>query len=131
MSRPSAPEHRTEAGFSLVEVLCALVITATAMVVLFRGLGGSQLTAIYLDSHLGARLLAQTILEDERSSDITEPGTRSGDSGIYQWQLTIAPAAIGTLEQSSSNFRPYRLSVDIQWQPRGRLQLDTLKLGRQ
>lgn len=130
MSRPSASEHISEAGFSLVEVLCALVITATAMVVLLRGLGGSQLTALYLDSHLGARLLAQTILEDERLSDLTEPGTRSGESGIYQWQLVIAPAAIAGLAAQGTGYRPYRLTVDIRWQPRGRLQLDTLKLGR-
>ena len=130
MSRPSAPERRTESGFSLVEVLCALVITATAMVVLLRGLGGSQLTAIYLEQHLGARLLAQTILEDERQSGITEPGTRSGESGIYQWQLVVAPTAIGGVPAQGNGFKPFRLAVDIRWQPRGRLQLDTLKLGR-
>lgn len=107
-----------------------MVIAATAMVVLLRGLGGSQTTALYLDSHLGARLLAETILEDERSSEATEPGTRSGDSGIYQWQLTVAPAAIEALGSGQATFRPYRLSVDISWKPRGRLQLDTLKLGR-
>ncbi len=130
MLRPPASERQAQSGFSLVEVLCALVITATAMVVLLRGLGGSQLTAIYLDSHLGARLLAQTILEDERLSEFTEAGTRSGDSGIYQWQLTIAPAVIEALGPPASGYRPYRLTVDISWQPRGRLHLDTLKLGR-
>jgi type II secretory pathway pseudopilin PulG len=123
--RPSQTE-----GFSLVEVISALVIASLALVVLLRGLGGSQLAAVYLDAHLGARVIAQSILEDERQAGETVAGTRNGDSGMYQWRLTVAPAVIDGTGRLPAGYQLYRLAVEVTWQPRGRLALDTLKLGR-
>ena len=130
MSRPRADDECADAGFSLVEVLAALVIAAMALVVLMRGLGSSQLSAIYLESQLGARLLAQSLIEDERQAADTRPDRRSGTTGQYSWQLVIQPTQIAGLGQMEKGFRFYRLSAEVTWQPRGRLILDTLKVGK-
>ena len=118
------------AGFSLIEVLSAMLIASLSLVVLYRGLTGSGQAALYLEAHLGARLIAESILEDERQSGNTTAGTRSGDSGMYRWQLTIQPAAIAAARNLPSNYRFYRLSVDVRWLPRGHLAVETLKLDR-
>jgi len=122
---------RRAAGFSLVEVICAMAIAAMALVVLLRGLGGSQLAAGYLETHLGARIIAQSILDDEQQATAAATGVREGDSGLYHWRLSVqpieAPAAVGHLPQA---FRLYRLSVDVTWTPRGQFTLETLKLGQ-
>lgn len=130
MSHPNAVDGKSENGFSLVEVLTALVIAAFALVVLMRGLGTSQTTAVYLESHLGARLLARSILEDERQSGETKPGRRSGDSGQYHWTLDVSPTELAGVEKSTTNTRLYRLTAEIRWAPRGRLVLDTLKFSK-
>lgn len=130
MLRAIVSERSGTAGFSLVEVMSALVIASLAMVVLLRGLGGSQLAAVYLEAHLGARLIAQSILEDERHATDTSPGNRAGESGMYQWKLSIEPAVVDGIGGPPAGYRFYRLVVEVSWQPRGRLVLDTLKLGR-
>jgi prepilin-type N-terminal cleavage/methylation domain-containing protein len=130
MSRCTPPDRGTSAGFSLVEVMCALAIAAMALVVLFRGLGSSQIAANYMEAHLGARIVAQSILADERQATETSAGSRAGDSGMYHWQLIVEPANIQIAGSTASTFRLYRLSVEVSWDPRGNLKLDALKLGR-
>jgi prepilin-type N-terminal cleavage/methylation domain-containing protein len=130
MSRCTPPDRGTSAGFSLVEVMCALAIAAMALVALFRGLGSSQIAANYMEAHLGARIIAQSILADERQAAETLTGARAGDSGMYHWQLIVEPANIQIAGSTTSTFRLYRLSVEVSWDPRGNLKLDTLKLGR-
>jgi prepilin-type N-terminal cleavage/methylation domain-containing protein len=117
-------------GFSLVEVLCAMAIASIALVSLFRGLGQSQSAALYMEAHLGARILAQSILEDERMAPTTEIGKRIGESGNYAWQLDVEPVVINGVGTLPSSHRLYRLVADVKWSPRGALRLETLKLGK-
>jgi prepilin-type N-terminal cleavage/methylation domain-containing protein len=129
MSR-SPVSDRPTAGFSLVEVMCAMAIAAISLVVLLRGVSGAQQAAGYLDTHLGARIVAQSIIADEMQALNSVPGRREGDSGIYHWQLRIEPAALTGIGQLPPAYRLYRLSVEINWLPRGSFHLDSLKLGR-
>ncbi len=127
MSRSTLSDQR---GFSLVEVLCAMTIAALSLVALFRGLGQSQSAALYLEQHLGARILAQSILEDERMAPTTEIGKRQGDSGAYSWTMEINATSINGVGTLPASHRLYRITTEIKWQPRGSLRLETLKLGR-
>lgn len=110
--------------------MCALAIAAMALVVLYRGLGGSQIAANSLEAHLGARVIAQSILEDELHAAETSSAERAGDSGPYKWRLTIEPATVPGAGALPKTHRMYRLTVEINWAPRGRFILDTLKLGK-
>ncbi len=107
-----------------------MAIASIALVALFRGLGQSQSAALYMESHLGARILAQSILEDERMAPTADSDQRNGESGNYKWQLNIEPVAIDGVGTLPSSHRLYRLVAEIKWSPRGALRLETLKLGR-
>jgi type II secretion system protein I len=123
-------EDPRQAGFTLVEAMCALAIAAMALVFLFRGMTGSQTAANYLEQHLGARILAEAILDDQLREAVIAPGTQTGTSGIYRWEVTVEPAGSGVARLAPSGWRLYRLAVDLQWQPRGHFELDVLKLGK-
>lgn len=123
-------EDRRQAGFTLVEAMCALAIAAMALVFLFRGMTGSQTAAHYLEQHLGARILAEAILDDQLRETVIAPGTHSGNSGIYRWKVSVEPAGSGVARLAPKGLRLYRVAVDLQWQPRGHFQLDVLKLGK-
>ena len=118
----------TQRGFSLVEVLCALAVAASAIAVLTSGVGGSLKGASTLDQHLGARLILQSILEDELAAGQTAPAQREGESGPYRWRLTIEPApAPGKLEEP---YRMYRLTASVGWGRGGEVSGTALKLSR-
>ncbi len=106
-----------------------MAVAALAVAALMRGMQSSQSASLYLDMHLGARVIAQALLEDERQAEETQPGERNGQSGPYRWRLLIEPATVDLLGQAKGA-RLYRLSADVSWEPRGRLQADTLKAAR-
>ena len=121
-------EATRESGFSLVEALCAVAIAASAIVVLTNGISGSLKGAQALDKHLGARILVQTILEDELASDATAPAVREGESAGYRWRLDIVPAAV--VDGLPETYVTYRLTATATWEPGGRLSAEALKLGK-
>ena len=117
-----------QGGFSLVEVLCALAVAASAIAVLTRGVGGSLKGATTLDQHLGARLILQSILEDELAAAQTATAQREGDSGPYHWQLDIEP--VDPPAKLDGPFRMYRLTASVGWGVGGEITGTTLKLSR-
>lgn len=117
-----------EKGFSLVEVLCAVAVAASAIAVLTSGVGGSIRGANKLDQHLGARLILQSILEDELAAGETAPAQRSGDSGPYRWRLDISPVAAP--DKLPEPFRMYRLTASVGWSKGGEVTGTALKVGR-
>lgn len=119
---------KAEAGFSLVEVLCAVAVAASAIAVLTGGVGGSIRGANKLDQHLGARLILQSILDDELAAGQTATAQREGTSGPYRWTLDIAPAAApGKLPEP---YRLYRLTASVGWGDGGQVSGTALKLSR-
>lgn len=115
-------------GFSLVEVLCALAVAASAIAVLTSGVGGSLKGASTLDQHLGARIILQSILEDELAAAQTAPAEREGDSGPYHWRLLIEPAPPPARLEGPD--RLYRLTASVGWGIGGQVTGTALKLSR-
>ena len=105
MLRAIVSERSGTAGFSLVEVMSALVIASLAMVVLLRGLGGSQLAAVYLEAHLGARLIAQSKMNGMPPThrQATGRASRACINGNFpssrRWSMVLEdhPPAIGSI----------------------------------
>jgi type II secretion system protein I len=120
---------RGAAGFTLVEVLCALAVSCLALVYLMQSLGGSQRAARHLEDQLGASVVARSILAQERQSFIAPTGSKAGDEGKYHWEVIVLPASSG-LTTMPQGFALYRLVVSVSWYPGGLLQLETVKLGR-
>lgn len=117
-----------QAGFSLVEALCAVAIAASAIAVLTGGVGGALKGTRSLDQHLGARIILQSILEDELAAAGTSPAQRQGQSGPYRWRLAIAPAGFdGKLPQT---YRLYRLTATVGWGEGGEVTGTALKLAK-
>jgi prepilin-type N-terminal cleavage/methylation domain-containing protein len=120
-------ERRRERGFSLVEVLCAVAIAASAIVVLSNGATSALRGARALDMHLGAQVILQSILEDELAAGDTAPAVRRGDSGPYRWTLAIEPASAGELPPA---YKMYRLTGSVSWGRGGLASASVLKLAR-
>ena len=117
------------AGFTLIEVLCALAISCLALVYLMQSLGSSQRAARHLEDQLAARLIAQSVLTEERQSFVTPSGTKAGDEGKYHWELLALPAD-SLASMAPQGFTFYRLVVNVTWPPQGSLQLETVRLGK-
>jgi prepilin-type N-terminal cleavage/methylation domain-containing protein len=96
------PESRTSA-FSLIEVLCAMVILSVALVGLIEGLTVAHQSTKESELQTTAALLAAGQIEMVRAEGGLEDGETEGDCGeglpLYRWKQTIAPAGIDGLHQ--------------------------------
>jgi general secretion pathway protein I len=134
---PSRYRKRTAiAGFSLIEVLVALVIAglalATAAGVFRGGLLGHEV-AVGTDAALA---LAEEKIAAAGITEPLQPGRSAGVFGErYQWQVSIElyqdKSSTG-FDQPLPDLRLYRIAVTVAWRDGRRergLALDTLRLG--
>lgn len=130
--KPDARQHRThtgfatrgcfeEAGFTLLEVLVALVIVVPALAVLLSEGGlavGATRTSTRIEQALaraGSRLDA--VLDDRLAA-----GERSGDEGDgFHWHVLVAPVstAVGPTPAPKGAYAAgiglYDVTVDVSW----------------
>jgi prepilin-type N-terminal cleavage/methylation domain-containing protein len=98
--------RRSICGFTMVEIIVALVILSTSMLAVFGVLrmctvansGSQRLTESVL---LAERLLAETTLEDSITFRTTK-----GNKGQFSWQIQTAPTGMDNLAA---------VCVTVQW----------------
>lgn len=122
----------TDAGFSLLEVLVAIVILSIALAALYRSFGTALLSPERVAGRLGAAQVGQAVLERHIGVRTLVPGTFRGDQDGYQWILSITPTTNGLEPRGGS--RPWRLlalTVSVTWSGGEPLKLETLQLVKQ
>lgn len=123
-----------EAGFSLIEVLAALVILAAALSTLYPTFGSSLRALQAADGHLAARQLAQSLIEEQTLAREVRNGETRGRLGDYRWSVSIAPADEELVpDPGAGKWRLHRLAVEVAW-GEGRagrsFRLETLQLAK-
>jgi prepilin-type N-terminal cleavage/methylation domain-containing protein len=119
----------SEAGFTLIEVLCAAVIAAFAIIGLYTGLGTSLRATDRLERHLGARIVAGSVLAELANEPREVLQDKRGTSGRYAWQLHVERASGDLASIRPSGLALYDLNLVVAWAPEGRIEVNTVRLG--
>lgn len=120
-------------GFTLLEVLVALVVLSTAVVAALQLFGGGLRLARTAGDHAEAALLASAKLADLEPGPLVE-GTDEGTDGPYHWTRRVAldpsllPIEIDTPE--AVTLRLARVNVEVRWGQGRRVELATLRAWR-
>lgn len=80
-------------GFTLVEILIALLILAIGIVGLFNIFPSAWNSFAYSRKLSQVALLAEQKLEALNSAQDVVPGVTTGEEGEYAWRLTISPVS--------------------------------------
>jgi general secretion pathway protein I len=88
--RNGMARFRTNNGFTLLEVLLAFVVFALSFTTVMEILSGSMRNTVRAREYTEAALIAQSVM-DQLGLDIpVQQGAEySGESGEYQWELSI------------------------------------------
>lgn len=125
---PRGAEHggAGSGGFTLLEVLIALAILGTAVVVSIQGV--SQ--GLRLLKAAGDQQQAM-IVADQRAREMLAPteGTESGTDGRFSWQRTAKVMETPELTPANApqKWRVFEISVVVIWDGQRRLEVATLR----
>jgi general secretion pathway protein I len=130
---PSDRPRARDGGFTLLEVLVALVVLSTTVVAALQLFGGGLRLARTAGDHTEAALLASAKLADLEPGALTE-GQIDGTDGPYRWtrRVTLDPALLPVEADSPETLRIRlaRVSVEVRWGQGRRFELVTLRAWR-
>ena len=94
-------EIKSEAGFTLLEVMAALSVLAVAFVVLLQTDGLNATRTLHADRVLGAVQLASDQMEEMFASGSRDLFSDKGelDNGIYSWERTVTDTEFTGLKE--------------------------------
>lgn len=129
-------------GFTLLEVIVALIIAGMAAVALFQaagtGLGATRTASMYDQAVVRAKSRLAAVAHGTR---LTPQDQRGDDGGGFQWRTRVAPVAsvavlpvglVGPRANSSFPVVLYGITVWIGWNDGGterQVRLDTQQVG--
>jgi prepilin-type N-terminal cleavage/methylation domain-containing protein len=105
------------AGFSLIEIMVAILILGVALAGLTRGITAALASNKESELQTSAALIAAGQIETLRAEKILNDGETDGDCGadlpLYQWTQTISPGSIDGLHDVKVAVRKVNSSVSI------------------
>src|SRR6266568_2561313 len=94
---------RRNSGFSLVEVMCAILILGVALAGLTQGVTTALTSSKESELQTTASLFAAGLIESLHAEAYLSDGVTEGDCGeslsLYRWQQSITNAGIDGLHQ--------------------------------
>jgi general secretion pathway protein I len=136
MRRRGRCTNAAQSGFTLLEVMVALVIAILALAALFSGIAGGLHAVQRADLTEQALSRARSRL-DGLAGTALRSGAQSGDDGggfVWQTRITQAGSAMtsGVVPRASAKLALYHVSVIVSWRAEGKtrhVQLDSDRLA--
>jgi general secretion pathway protein I len=124
--------RRGSAGFTLLEVLVAVVILALSLSALMSAFGTGVRGLSTIDNHLRARLLAQSLLAEWSQHRALRPGQIRGSSDRFAWAISVTPLdeISGAALSRGDQWKLHELKVAVSWSPGRQVELSTLRILR-
>ena len=120
---------RNSTGFTLLEVVVAMVILSVAVVTLIQ-LASQSLRLLQVSSdHQEAAILADRLV---RAADAVAEGTESGQDGRFSWERRVRAVAVPDELSPATGPAPRLLSlvVDVRWGSGRTVEVSTLRLAQ-
>lgn len=126
LSSPSPPSRagvatpRRQRGFSLIEVIAALLLLAITFTALMKVAGGAIGLTQRAAERSEAAMWARSLLDSVFVTEPVQPGTRSGTfDERFRWQLQVTPWYASGKPVPTATLQLYQLDLDVMWQGGG------------
>ena len=121
-----------ERGFSLIEVLVSFVLLSMSLAVILQIFSTNLRAVDTVRKQTHALILAESKLAELGNEIPLTPGEESGESGAFNWQLTVSPYIGDAEEENESIHELYDVAMIVNWERgagRSEIRLKTLRLG--
>jgi general secretion pathway protein I len=138
----SCRTDRSEAGFSLIEVLVAIAVLAVVLAAVGAEVGTTVKGIRSVDQRLPLLETAQSLLASLPQRNALQPGTQTGGAGAYRWRIDVVALAVTTprtatlatttssaAAETTPKWAPLAITVRVQGSDGGPpVRLDTVRL---
>jgi general secretion pathway protein I len=109
---------RHQSGFSLIEVIAAILLLAIAFTALMQVAGASVKLTQNAAEHSEAALWARSKLDSVFVGQALQPGSTSGQfNAKFRWQLDVTPWTQAGAAPPNAPLHLYQLDLDVLWGP--------------
>jgi general secretion pathway protein I len=123
--------NRSQAGFTLIEVLVALAVVAVALTAIGSLVATSVRGTGWLDRRLALIETARMIETGLPDRDQLKVGNFSGELADHRWRVDVLPFLTGPVPAQQANpWVPQTVVIRVQSPSGGILQIDTVRLRR-
>ena len=122
MKRPGmrSPWQRGQHGFSLLEVIAAVMLLAIAFTALMKVAGASIRLTQNAAEHSEAAMWARSLLDSAFVGQPLKAGSSSGQfNAKFRWQLDVSPWNGAGNPRPDAPLHLYQLDLDVLWGPPG------------
>ncbi|HET9586531.1 MAG TPA: prepilin-type N-terminal cleavage/methylation domain-containing protein [Bradyrhizobium sp.] len=127
-----APTDRSDAGFTILEVLVALAVVAVSLVAIGSVMSTNVRGVKALENHVAMMQSAQTVLATAippRKELV--PGVLSGQVGDFRWRIDIGPVGGNWLaKDTDAAWIPELVRVQVRSPSGATVDLETVRLMR-
>jgi general secretion pathway protein I len=114
-------KSRRQHGFSLLEVIAAIMLLAIAFAALMKVAGSSISLSQNAAEHSEAAMRARSLLDSAFVGEPLKVGSQSGQfDSRFRWQLDVTPWTGAGVTPPSAPLHLYQLDLDVMWGPGAR-----------
>ena len=118
LSAESRRSARSQRGFSLLEVIAAIMLLAIAFAALMKVAGASINLTQNAAGYSEAALWARGLLDGAYVGESIRPGNSSGQfDNRYRWQLNVTPWNQAGIAPPAAPMHMYQLDLSVLWGP--------------
>lgn len=105
-------------GFSLLEVIAAIMLLAIAFAALMKVAGASISLSRNAAEHSEAAMWARSMLDSAYVGEPVQAGSRSGQfDRQFRWRLDVTPWNQAGISAPAAPLHLYQLDLAVQWGP--------------
>ena len=129
MFRSANPKKRQSAGFTLIEALAALAVTAVSVAAIGELANASMRSSLHVERHLAQIETARKVVAGLPSRVELRDGSLTGVLDSHQWRIDAAPFPNPpTTPSGSSKWQAQFVAVRIMAPSGGVVEIDTVRL---
>jgi general secretion pathway protein I len=121
-----------ERGFSLIEVLVSFVLLSMSLAVILQIFSTNLRAVDAVRKQTHALILAESKLAGLGNGIPLTPGELAGESGAFNWQLTVSPHVEDADRDDGANHELYDVAMTVNWERgagKSEIRLKTLRVG--
>jgi general secretion pathway protein I len=118
------------AGFTLIEVLVALVLVAMSLAVMGSLFAGKARATVALERHLALVETARFVIATLPKRDQLSSGEFSGETSGHRWRVDVLPFMDGEVNAAAAQWIPTRLVISVRSPSGSVFRVETVRLQK-